>query len=167
MDKTIMHPKIFSKFNRATIIADGQSVYDFLGGSINVLYKKNWKPIPAGVEKIPGMPVANEWYVDWLATLTAAYFSDETFQTIELGAGYAQWTSTAIHAFKSLKPNGKVYAIALEADSVHYQWMRQNLKSNFSKYTNIETELLNSASVYPAYTPNNPLLLPNREISLI
>lgn len=162
-----MRPKIFSKFNRATIIADGQSVYDFLGGSINVLYKKNWKPIPAGVEKIPGMPVANEWYVDWLATLTAAYFSDETFQTIELGAGYAQWTSTAIHAFKSLKPNGKVYAIALEADSVHYQWMRQNLKSNFSKYTNIETELLNSASVYPAYTPNNPLLLPNREISLI
>ena len=125
-----MHPKIFEKFTPVEITTDGKSVYDFLGGKINAAYKHGWQPPVAGRTFVPGYPGYNEWMVDWIAVLASAYFADETYSVMELGAGYGQWMTSALQAYHQLKPDGACFGLALEADDVHFEWLKQHIVDN-------------------------------------
>ena len=125
-----IYPRVFEHFNSVEVVADGLSVYDFLGGKINVRYKHGWQPQLAGKIFTPQLPAFNEWMADWIAVLTSAYFAENEYTVIELGAGYGQWMTAALQAFRQLNPGLRGTGVALEADDVHYQWLKDNIAAN-------------------------------------
>lgn len=139
---------IFLSYKRSEVFTDGNSSYDFLGGSICVDYKHGWREtvIPAGKRFKPGYPPLSEWTADWLVTLVAAKMAGNSFSVVELGAGYGQWMVTAIRAFKSLCPDGTVRGLALEADGIHFNWLKEHVRRNLEEYTGVKTELIHAAA---------------------
>ena len=139
---------IFLSYKRSEVFTDGNSSYDFLGGSICVDYKHGWRDtvIPAGKHFKPGYPPLSEWTADWLVTLVAAKTAGNSFSVVELGAGYGQWMVTAIRAFKSLRPDGTVRGLALEADDIHFNWLKEHVSRNLEEYVGVKTELVHAAA---------------------
>ena len=125
-----MHPKIFEKFTPVEITTDGKSVFDFLGGKIDVSFKHGWIAPEAGKTFTPGYPPSNEWMADWIAVLLSAHFADDHYAVVELGAGYGQWMTSALQAYRHLKPNGKSEGLALEADTIHFEWLEKHISDN-------------------------------------
>ncbi len=139
---------IFLSYARTEVVADGRSSYDFLGGSISVAYKHGWHEtvIPAGKRIAPTYPTPSEWTADWLVTLVAAKMAGESFSVVELGAGYGQWMVTAIRAFKSLRENGIAHGLAIEADIVHFEWLKQHTDRNLGHFSHVTTDLIYAAA---------------------
>lgn len=123
---------VFNEFEAKEIIADGESVYDFLGGGTSTRFKTAWaKYAPTQGSKFsPKLPVINEHYLDWVAMLETVVKAQDQYRVIELGAGWGTWSSAALMACRQ-KPNIKqVEAIAVEASSIHHEWMVEHFEAN-------------------------------------
>ncbi len=144
----VTHPTVFEQFTRRVSISDGASVYDFLGGAIKSSYKSGWdKNVqPAGREVMPGYPGLSEWTVDWTACLLAALMAKDEFTIAELGAGYGQWMVTAIMAAKRVDPQIRCCGYAMEADPIHYQWLRENAYRNLTDFDDVDLKLVHGAA---------------------
>ncbi len=123
---------VFQAFNPVEIEADGRSVYNFLGLATRVRYKKGWVKFapPAGARMTPGFPVVNEHYLDWVAVLESVLRAEGAYRFVELGAGWGPWTSAALAACRQRSAITDVEAIAVEADSVHYAFMKEHFEIN-------------------------------------
>lgn len=139
---------IFDRFDRVESVSDGLSVFDFLGGAINAAYKQGWEKnvVEQGAKVCPGYPALSEWTVDWVASVVAATTAGNTFKVVELGAGYGQWLVSSIMAYKALNQKGEVFGLAVEADSIHYEWLQNHVESNLGKLNNVQTLLIQAAA---------------------
>lgn len=143
-----MHPNLFYNYRPKEVISDGVSVYDFLGGRVNSMFKRGLERSvkPKGTSFLPGYPSPSEWTVDWIACLIAAELAESKFNIIELGAGYGQWTVASILAYKDLNPSSPVSAMAVEADKVHFDWLNQHVSTNLSILSDVNIQLINAAA---------------------
>lgn len=128
----MQHAAIFENFTPQTSIADGVSVYDFVGVATDVRFKKGWaKYAPrVGSEVTPSLPQMNEHYFDWVLTLEAVEKATDSFRMIELGAGWGTWVVTAALACRQRKAIKDIELLAIEADLAHYEWMNRHFRAN-------------------------------------
>ena len=126
------HDPIFSEFKAVEVVADGKSIYDFLGVATQARYKKGWSKFvpPAGKSFQAKLPVVNEHYLDWVAVLESVVRSKGTYRIVELGAGWGTWSSAALAACRQNAAIRAVEAVAVEADFTHWQWMEDHFRAN-------------------------------------
>ena len=100
----IAHDVVFDRFARCEVTADGEHIYDFLGVSTAVRFKKSWVKFapPAGSKLTPNYPVVNEHYLDWVALLECVLRADDVFRIVELGAGWGTWSSSGLAACRQM-----------------------------------------------------------------
>ncbi len=126
------HHPIFSRFDRAKSTGTGHHVFDFIGTRTNAAFRRGWSQhaTAMGVAIQPPLPPANEHYFDWVATLTAVDRCRGTFRMAELGAGWAPWLTRAALAARQRPAIRALELVAVEAEAVHYQWVKQHLEDN-------------------------------------
>lgn len=127
-----VHHPIFGLFERKPVIASGHHVYDFLGGATDVGFKKGWAKhaARAQAELLPALPVLNEHYFDWIATLDCVRSAQGVFRMVELGAGWAPWLVRAALAARQRPEITSLELLAVEADSTHFAWVQQHFADN-------------------------------------
>lgn len=135
------HHPIFSKFNRVKSIGTGKHIFDFIGSATDVTFRKGWGKfaVQPGTEVAPGFPTVNEHYFDWVATLTAVDRCSDTFRMAELGAGWAPWLTRAALAARQRPAVKHMELVAVEADEVHFDWVKQHFESNGISGSGIHT----------------------------
>jgi FkbM family methyltransferase len=128
----MMHHPIFETFTPATSVASGRHVYDFLGTSTDVSYKKGWaQHAPRqGAEITPSYPPLNEHYFDWIATLQSVRAAAGCFRMAELGAGWAPWLVRAALAARQCSSINDIELVAVEADETHFGWVGAHFREN-------------------------------------
>lgn len=126
------HHPIFSKFDRKKSVGTGRHIFDFVGSATDVSFRKGWSQyaLKPGAETVPGFPTVNEHYFDWVATLTAVDRCGDTFRMAELGAGWAPWLVRAALAARQRPGVANVELVAVEADEVHFEWVKQHFATN-------------------------------------
>jgi FkbM family methyltransferase len=126
------HHPIFAAFARQTAVTSGAHVYDFLGGSTRVGYRRGWEKnaLAAGKTQQPGYPPKNEHYLDWIGVLTAVNRARGTFRMAELGAGWGPWLVRGALAARQRPGIDRVELVAVEADATHYGWLREHFAEN-------------------------------------
>ena len=121
---------VFDNFKRIEVQCSGCHVYDFLGTSTNVKYKKGMTAPEAGTVYKPNYPFVNEHYPDWIAVLEAVLTCRDAFTMYELGAGWAPWLVRAALAMKQKYPEKKYHLVGVEGDRTHYKWMIEHFMEN-------------------------------------
>lgn len=126
------HAPVFEKFLPSEVVANGFSIYDFLGVATDVRFKKKWaKFAPVrGAKYTPQLPTVNEHYFDWILTLESVVRASGTYRMIELGAGWGTWSAVGAAAAKQRSDIHSVEIVAIEADETHYDWMRRHFATN-------------------------------------
>ena len=77
----------------------------------------------------PSHPSFDDEYFEWVDIFEAVDQADETFVMIELGAGYGRWCARAAAAIRR-KGNCRYQLVAVEAEPVHFRWMREHFRDN-------------------------------------
>jgi FkbM family methyltransferase len=93
-----------------------------LGTVLRSKYYLTWQGPP------PYPPPVDEEYFEWIDLLTAATEAQRTFVFWELGAGYGRWSIRAAAVAKQL--GVPVELTCVEADPIHFEWLRQTLIDN-------------------------------------
>ncbi len=126
------HAEIFSEFSQKKVVANGFSIYDFLGISTAVEFKKKWAKFAPkrGAEYTPQLPAINEHYFDWVLTLESVVRASDTYRMIELGAGWGTWSAVAAAAARQRAAIDAVEIVAIEADKTHHDWMFRHFVAN-------------------------------------
>ena len=126
------HHPIFDLFKPVNSVSSGEHMYDYLGAATRASYKRGWaKHVhAAGKSLTPSRPAVNEHYFDWTATLTAVARSRGTFRMAELGAGWAPWLVRGALAAKQKSAIKKIELLGIEADTVHFEWMKEHFRDN-------------------------------------
>lgn len=125
------HP-IFSEFHPVSVISSGRHVYDFLGVSTRVAFKRAWAkhaPRP-GLTWVPSLPSKDEHYLDWIVLLTAVARASGVFRMAECGAGWAPWLVRAALASRQRTAITGLELVGIEADVAHYGWMVDHFRDN-------------------------------------
>ncbi len=128
----ITHHPIFSKFSRIKSRGTGSHIFDFVGSATDVTFRRGWSKhaVKEGADTTPAYPPVNEHYFDWIATLTAVDKSEGTFRMAELGAGWAPWLVRAALAARQRTSIKQLELVAVEADEVHFEWVKQHFANN-------------------------------------
>jgi len=80
-------------------------------------------------EEWGGIPEVGEEYFEWIDLLESVNLASERFVMVELGAGFGRWLVSAaklVQRFRQIP----FRLIAIEAESVHFQMLRQHLADN-------------------------------------
>ena len=127
-----MHHPVFKEFRQMPVIGTGRHVFDFLGGRTNVAFKRGWEKhaLPEGSKYTGNWPAVNEHYFDWIALLESVRAADDTFNFVELGAGWGTWSVHAIKACAQITSITHCKVVAVEAEPTHYRWMLQHFREN-------------------------------------
>lgn len=128
----MQHDEIFSHFSAKEVVADGYSIFDFLGVKTNTEYKRAWtKHAPAAGETYtPNLPALNEHYPDWILTLESVARASSVYRIAELGAGWGTWSAIAAAAARTRGSIERTEVVAVEADPTHFAWMQQHFAVN-------------------------------------
>lgn len=80
----------------------------------------------------------DEEYFEWMDILESIVDADDTFQFVEVGAGYGRW---AARAFRAANLFGireeKIYLCTIEADPLHQKWLKDHLSLNLIPTENL------------------------------
>ncbi len=126
------HDPVFTHFRPSDVVADGVSVYDFLGVKTDTRFKKAWAQFapPAGKAVQTRLPPVNEHYPDWVLTLESVLRARGIYRVAELGAGWGTWSSIAAAAARTRPQISGVEVVAMEADPTHHKWLQQHFVAN-------------------------------------
>lgn len=67
---------------------------------------------------------------EWQALLDTLEEARDRFTMLELGAGYGRWTIRAAAAIRRHRPELRYRLIAVEADPVHFRWLKRHTRDN-------------------------------------
>jgi FkbM family methyltransferase len=128
----VKHHPIFEAFERKACTGTGRHVFDFLGSSTDVAFRKGWSQHApaAGKALTPEYPPLNEHYFDWIATLQAVQAARGTFRMAELGAGWGPWLVRAALAAAQRPAITDTELVAVEADETHHRWLQAHFEAN-------------------------------------
>jgi FkbM family methyltransferase len=115
-----------------TVQTSGVHLYDYLGSSTRVSYRRGWDrhAFAEGRSITPSRPPVNEHYLDWIALLSAVVRGAGVFRMAEFGAGWAPWLARAALACRQRPQITDIELLAIEADAVHFGWTLEHLASN-------------------------------------
>lgn len=127
-----LHHPVFSRFDSVAAQTVPHTIYDFLGGATRTAFKRAWAKhgYAAGKTVRASLPPKNEHYLDWIAVLTAIDRARGTFRMIELGAGWGPWLVRGALAARQRPDITGIELLGVEADPVHYGWMREHFRDN-------------------------------------
>jgi FkbM family methyltransferase len=75
-------------------------------------------------------PAFNEEYLEWIDLLESVVAARKSYTMIELGAGTGRWAVRAASAVRQHNPKLPFRLIAVEAEPVHFEWMRLHFADN-------------------------------------
>lgn len=73
-------------------------------------------------------PKVNEEYFEWISLLESVLAARDRYVFVELGAGYGRWSARAACAAR--RRGIGIHVVAVEAEPVHFRWLRQTLCDN-------------------------------------
>jgi FkbM family methyltransferase len=124
---TAQHP-VFLNFTRFKGEAPAGYDRDFLGGKT-----RQWiwagEPRDTAIEVDVPYPAFDEEYLEWIDLLESVVAARDSYTMVELGAGYGRW---AVRAAAAIRHVGAIpfQLIAVEADPVHFDWLRMHFEDN-------------------------------------
>jgi FkbM family methyltransferase len=118
----IDHHPLFHQFTPPTGPFPAGFDRDFLG---TVTRFEFWDPPALN----PGYPHLSDEYLEWITLLESVAEARDSYTMIELGAGHGRWAVRAALAIARVRPM-PVHLIAVEADPVHFEWMKQHFADN-------------------------------------
>lgn len=125
------HP-IFDMFPPRKGWVDPGWAVDFLGVKTRVAFFSLYEQLAdfsQRREELPGHPVPNEDYFEWITLLEAVVEAQNSFTMVELGAGWGKWIVSGIAALRAY--SGLPYhVVGVESEPTHFKWMKQHLKDN-------------------------------------
>jgi FkbM family methyltransferase len=118
------HHPVFERLHPVARLepAEGFALDSLLGTVLRSEYYLTWQGPP------PYPPPVDEEYFEWIDLLTAATKAQGTFVFWELGAGYGRWSIRA--AAVAMQLGVPVELTCVEADPIHFEWLRQTLIDN-------------------------------------
>jgi hypothetical protein len=72
----------------------------------------------------------HEEIFEWIALAESVRAAREKFTMVELGAGYGRWLVAGAMLARRLRPGLPVKLIGVEAEQVHFAWMRRHFIDN-------------------------------------
>jgi len=75
-------------------------------------------------------PQFNEEYIEWIDLLESVVAARKSYTMIELGAGTGRWAVRAASALRQHNPKLPFRLIAVEAEPLHFEWMRLHFADN-------------------------------------
>eukprot|EP00741_Cyanophora_paradoxa_P009184 tig00001477_g8894.t1 len=151
-DKQYGHHWTFSRFHPFVGKCEEQTIYNFLGmktradrmctGNYPVYYpgrKEDCEQLRRCAESRykhvrADFPLVDEEYFEWVALLEAVIHAAAarlpSFNMIEVGAGYAPWTTSAAKALRHLNFTRPMALTTVEAMPTLVGWMREHLAAN-------------------------------------
>src|ERR1700687_678242 len=82
-----------------------------------------------GAPSLPWSWLHEEIY-EWIALAEAARAANEKFTMVELGAGFGRWIVAGSLLARQFHPNIELKLIGVEADPIHFRWMREHFIDN-------------------------------------
>ena len=125
------HPAIRA-FDPIEIYQDPEFLVDFLGIRTRVSFIAGMIVGYEAPEQprmvTAGAPAYDEEYFEWIDVLEAVEEARDEFVMVELGAGFGRWSMRAAAALR--KAGCRFKCVAVEAEPVHFNWMRQHFIDN-------------------------------------
>lgn len=143
----MQHHPVFSKFKWTALKSNGTSSTNWIGAKWRTAWDAAVVPNARQFEVSHGldghadpesrMPAFDEEYFEWIDLLESVMdyvqhdLGKRPYVFAELGAGYGRWTVSAVRALEQASNGGCEYLLcAIEADTQHFQWLKQNLADN-------------------------------------
>lgn len=127
------HHPVFSGYAPLEVLQEPEFLVDFLGIRTRVEFMAGMIPdyqAPAQPRLVTaGAPVFDEEYFEWTDVLEAVEEARDQFVIAELGAGFGRWSVRAAAAL-ARKAGCRFQCIAVEAEPMHFNWMRQHFLDN-------------------------------------
>jgi FkbM family methyltransferase len=124
------HHPVFDQFGRweGPVAAGWQA--NWLGVQTDASYA-NWDAAAEPMIVRPPLPdIDSEEYPEWIDLLTAASQAGDRFAMVELGAGFGRWLANGACAYRTLRPDGRLVLVGVEAEPTHFRWISQHLAAN-------------------------------------
>jgi FkbM family methyltransferase len=124
---TPQHP-VFLNFTRFKGEAPSGYDRDFVGSKTRPWF---WGGAPrdTAIEVDVPYPAFDEEYFEWIDLLESVVAARDSYNMIELGAGYGRW---AVRAALAVRQYSSIpfHLTAVEADPVHFDWLRIHFEDN-------------------------------------
>lgn len=120
--------KVFEQFKRISVPErEGFQLDSFLGTIVRREFREETKTGPFGTPEYP--PESDPEYLEWVDLLESVLEARETYTMVELGAGFGRWGVRGAYAASEKKLRSVFMGV--EADPIHFQWMRMHCSDNF------------------------------------
>jgi FkbM family methyltransferase len=127
------HHKVFSRFKPCPGPFSTEQLYDrFLGTMTRHEFYAGmaWARLVRKQPDVPAYPPFDEEYFEWIDVLESVVAARKSYTMIELGAGTGRWAVRAASALRQHNPKLPFRLIAVEAEPVHFEWMRLHFADN-------------------------------------
>jgi FkbM family methyltransferase len=121
---------LFQQFANTDVKPEPGFIVDFMGSRMRTAWL--WKEAQAFDGQRLGIPVPEDFHaetIEWIGLLKAVASAGDQYVAMELGAGFGPWTVAGAVAARRLGIKD-IRLCAVEGDSRHFQWLRQNLVDN-------------------------------------
>jgi FkbM family methyltransferase len=123
------HHPVFEQFQRWSGNVPDKTEVNFVGQIIDRRFEGH-ENLTFASTPTPDYPELSEETFEWITILQAVLEAQHAFTMIELGAGYGRWLLAAACAARRQRPDLKLKLIGVEAEPLHFQWMRQHFIDN-------------------------------------
>jgi FkbM family methyltransferase len=123
---------IFSQFPRWHGRARAGFDVNFLYQKTDVSFVAGWATEERSKDRDarPSYPAASEETFEWLSLLTSVLEAGDSFNMIELGAGYGRWVVAGACALRQKRPSLPFRLMAVEGDPTHFDFMKKHFVDN-------------------------------------
>jgi FkbM family methyltransferase len=122
------HHPVFLEFSRFKGEVPAGYDHDFLGSKIRTWF---WggpsRDTPLEVDT--PYPPFDEEYFEWIDLLESVVAARDSYNMVELGAGYGRWALRAAQAVRQYS-SIPFHLTAVEADPVHFDWISMHFEDN-------------------------------------
>ena len=125
-----VHHEVFSHFKCFCGRVPAHQSIDFLGTTIRREYVAGLPTSSEATTVQTSYPAPDEEYFEWIDLLESVVSADRSYTMIDLGAGYGRWAIRAAYAIQQYHGQLPYRLIAVEAEPVVFQWMREHFNDN-------------------------------------
>ena len=117
------------------VLTPGGFTYSAIGQKIALHFDQTWShPQEWKEEHVEHNNFPWSWLheeiFEWIALAESVRAARRKFTMIELGAGYGRWIVAGAMLARRLKPGLPIKLVGVEAEPMHFAWMRQHFTDN-------------------------------------
>ena len=124
------HHKVFAHFKPFYGYIAGCFDADSFLGTVNRHVFRGSVTRPDDIMFQACYPDIDEEYFEWIDLLESVVAAEGSYTMIELGAGFGRWSVRAAYAVQQHNRNLPCQLIAVEAEPVHFEWMKLHFSDN-------------------------------------